>query len=66
MNTKDQRTLGIVRGQMGTILKDLRRLRDAQPEEASMDRDYIEYAIDLADELYTYLKKSILPQQQKS
>ena len=66
MTVKDQRTLGIVGGQMGTILKDLRRLRDAQPEEASLDRDYIEYAIDLADELYTYLKKSILLQQQKS
>jgi len=55
MNTRDQRTFAAIKKQVGTIVEDLRRLRDRQPEQACMDRNYLDNAEVIAIELHLFL-----------
>lgn len=63
MNTRDQRSFKVIKKQIGIVVEDLRRLRDAQPEEAFMDRNYLDQAEIIAIELYLFLCATIFPDE---
>ena len=63
MNTRDQRSFKVIKKQIGIVVEDLRRLRDAQPEEAFMDRNYLDQAETIAIDLYTLLCEGVFPDE---
>jgi hypothetical protein len=63
MNKRDQRTFEVIKKQVGTIVEDLRRLRDRQPEQACMDRYYLDNAEVIAIELYLFLSATVFPDE---